>query len=711
MLVLLVFGLAGVAVAISRVELPEDDFAELGQTSYVCTAEVTEGCGAEAATARLSAGEDREVVDYEELPEVLIQAVVAAEDQDFFGHSGIDPFGIARALYRDLRNEGVQQGGSTITQQYVKNAFLTPERSISRKLREAVLAVKLERELSKEEILGRYLNRIYFGRGAYGVGAASRAYFGTSVSQLDLSQAAYLAGLIRAPESADAERHPEEASRRRRSVLVRMVEEGSITQVEADEAGARPWTELRPRQSREGLGEVRGREYGMEYVVEAVRRQVDQLFPGGEVYTGGLRVYTTVDHERQRAAYETVVEELDPADPDSPDASIVAVDGQGRVVALMGGRDFASSQVNLALGRQGGGSGRQPGSAFKTFALAEALEQGYSARSLYPAPSRITLEGANGGSDWRVSGGGSPNGFRDLIDALRVSSNTVYAQLMLDLGPDTVVELANRLGVSAEVAPVNALVLGAGEVSVLDMAAAYSTFAEEGVRHRPVLIERIEDVDGNVVCWRPHDGRCAPGPEPVGEEVLDPSIARQVNYALRQVVTDGTGHRAAFGRPAGGKTGTTQDNRDAWFVGFTCDLTAAVWMGYAGAPGEVPRFMDDVQGGAVQGGGLPAQLFSRFMRRATEGMPACELPVERDFPGVVRNRELGTTTTTAPTTTTTTEPTDPADGAPDRADDGGSEAPDGTATTSTPSTTSTSSPATTVAARPVDEAAGVVAGG
>jgi membrane peptidoglycan carboxypeptidase len=317
-------------------------------------------------------------------------------------------------------------------------------------------------------------------------------------------------------------------------------------------------------------------------------------------------------------------------------------------VAMMAGADFAVSQVNLAMGRQGGGSGRQPGSAFKTFALAEAIEQGYSARSLYPAPSSIVLAGADNGADWRVSGGGSSSGYRDLVDALRVSSNTVYAQLMLDLGPDSVVELSQRLGISSEVAPVNALVLGAGEVSVLDMAAAYSTFANEGVRHRPVLIDRIEDADGEVLCWRPHEGRCSSSSEPEGEVVLDPSIARQVNYALRQVVTDGTGGRAAFGRDAAGKTGTTQDNRDAWFVGFTCDLTAAVWVGFAGGPGEAPRFMTDVQGAEVQGGGLPAQLFSRFMARVTEGAPPCELPVERDFPGVVNNRDLGTTTTSTP---------------------------------------------------------------
>jgi penicillin-binding protein 1A len=635
---------AGALALLSRIELPDDDFAELVQTSFLCTAEVSEGCGPEVATAQFSAGEDRKVVPYEALPEVLIQAVIAAEDRTFFAHRGIDPLGIARALYRDLRDEGVRQGGSTITQQYVKNAFLSPERTMVRKVREAVLAVKLERELTKEEILTRYLNRIYFGRGAYGVAAASQAFFGRPVEELDLAQAAYLAGLIRAPETADAERHPEEASRRRASVLVRMVEDGYITQAQADEAASRPWSDVVPRRSREGLGPVRGSEYGTEYFVEAVRQELAELFPDGQLYSRGLRVYTTLDHDRQRAAFETVTGLL--SQPGDPQASIVALDGRGRVVAMVGGTDFSRSQVNLALGRAGGGSGRQPGSTFKTFALAEAIEQGFSARSLYPAPSSIVLAGANDGQDWRVSGGASPDGFWDLVDALRVSSNTVYAQLMLDLGPDSVVELARRLGVSAPVTPVNSVVLGSGEVSVLDMAVAYSTLANEGMRYPPRLIDRVEDAEGNVLCWYPSEGSCSPVSEPRAELVLDPAIARQVNYALTQVVEAGTGRRARFGNAAAGKTGTTQDNRDAWFVGFTCGLTAAVWMGHAGAPGEPARFMDDFRGLEVQGGGFPAELFSRFMARATRGAPPCTLPVQHDFPGIVANVELSTTTST-----------------------------------------------------------------
>ncbi len=647
---LAVFGfacLAAVLTVLSRIPLDQlDEIEELAQTSYLCTSEVAGGCGPDTATAQFSAGEDRVILEFEEIPEVLINAVVAAEDQDFWTHYGADPRGIARAAYQDVFGSGVVQGGSTITQQYVKNAFLTPEKSLDRKVREIVKAIKLEREISKEEILTRYLNRIYFGRGAYGIQAAARTYFDKDVSELTLADSAYLAGLIRAPASGDVANHPEEAERRRRSVLDRMADDGYITLAEAEAASTAPF-DVSTSRRREGLGEVRGAEYGTEYFVEAVRQQLIEIedLGDGQVYTGGLRVYTTLDHDLQRAAYETVTEELDPANGD-PSSSIVAVDGTGRVVAMMGGTDFRTSEVNLALGRDGGGSGRQPGSSFKPIVLAEFLEQGYSADSLFEAVSPMTFEGANDGNDWIVRGGGSVDGYRDTVDALRVSSNVVYAQLMLQVGAPQVVDLAARLGVTAQLPSVNALVLGSGEVSVLDMASAYSTIAERGIHLEPVLIQRIENANGEVICWYPVDGRCAEDEIRLGETVLDATVAGQVTYAMQQVVDVGTGRNAQIeGRAAAGKTGTTQDNRDAWFVGFTCDLTAAVWMGYVGAPGEPVQTMDDFRGDEVQGGGLPSQLWSRFMTRATANAPACDtLPTDGLFDGTVLNRNLSTTT-------------------------------------------------------------------
>ena len=657
-LLLAMFAIAGMAIGINRladIPLPEDDFDTLNQTTFICSSEVTAGCDQDSAVAKLISGEDRSFVTYDQIPQVMIDAVVATEDKDFFSHFGVDAVGIARALYQDIRNQSASQGGSTITQQYVKNAYLTNERTFTRKIREATLAIKLERDLTgsedkplggKEEILNKYLNRIYFGRGAYGVQAASQAYFGKNIEEIDLADSALLVSRIRAPNSGDPYEDEDEASRRRATVLTRMVTDGYITQEEADEANDRSWESVADPEDRDGLGVVQGAEYGTEFFVEAVRQQLAQLYPSN-YYTAGYKVYTTLDHDLQRIAYETVVEELPPEDPDNPQASIVAVDGDGKVVAMMGGADFGKSEVNLALGRLGGGSGRQPGSSFKTFAFAEALDQGISALSLYPAPSSITLD--NDGEPWKVRGGGSPKGYRDLLDALRASSNVVFAQLMIDIGPPQVVDMAKLLGVTAELEPVNALVLGAGEVSVLDMASAYSTLAREGQSLPPVLITRIEDSNGTVICWYPEvGGDCGPiTGERKPSQALAREDARQVNYALTQVVERGTGRNAEFGRPAAGKTGTTQDARDAWFVGFTCDLTAAVWMGYVGGPGEPVRFMDNFRGIEVHGGDYPAQMWSRFMERATSRVdtpPCAGLPTQQSFPGTVLNRELSTTT-------------------------------------------------------------------
>ncbi len=656
------FALGGLFTAIavlSRIELPDDDSASLAETTFVCGADVTntEGavCDNDVAMAQFSAGEDREIVSYEQIPPVLIQAVVATEDKDFFAHEGVDPVGIARALYQDVRERSASQGGSTITQQYVKLTYVGNERSVVRKVREATLAIKLERELAneyegvgaKQEILRRYLNRIYFGRGAYGVQAAAQNYFGKNVEAITLPEAAFLAGLIRSPNTADPKEDLTEATRRMNVTLTLMADDGYITAADAASAATTDLAAISiDAADRSGQVAVRGAE-GSEYFIEAVRRELAQLYPDGGLYTEGLRVYTTLDPALQQAAFTSVTEVVDPrTNPDDPSASLVAIDQRGRVVAMMGGFDFSTSQVNLATGTDGGGSGRQPGSSFKPFALAAAIEAGISADSYYSAPSTISLEGANNGADWVVSGGGSSSGYRSLADALRVSSNVVYAQLMVQLGPDSVVEMAHRLGVSADLAPVNALVLGAGEVSVLDMAAAYSTFADQGDQYAPVLIERIEARDGSV-CWYPHNGRCGTGPDraPDVAGAIDSSTARQVTYAMSEVINAGTGRNAAFGRDAAGKTGTTQDARDAWFVGYTCDLTAAVWMGYTGGPGEPVRTLNNVRGIEVHGGDFPASIWSSFMTRATESAPPCDLPMERNFTGQVLNTDLSTTTT------------------------------------------------------------------
>ncbi len=687
----------GVAAAVLNIELPPEE--SLLQTSFVCAAEVTGGCGPDNAIANFSAEEDRTNVRLEELPAVLIEAVLATEDQDFYEHGGVDPVGIGRALYQDLRGTSVsRQGGSTITQQYVKNAYLSSERSIVRKVKEAVLAVKLERELSKDEILERYLNTIYFGRGAYGVGAASRAYFGKDVREIGLAESSYLAGLIRSPGGADALAHPDEAARRRRTVLEAMAGEGYIS---ADEQAFVEGTPIEagvvPPRDRQGLGRVEGNtpddNIGTKYFVEAVRREVAERYGEDVLYGGGLRIYTTLDFDMQRAAWDAVTSTLD--QPGDPDAALVAVNQHGHVQAMVGGRDFENDEVNLALGAAAGGSGRGAGSSFKPFVLAEAIRQDISLNSKFDAPASITfpdVQGEKEGEPWRVGNyGGTEQGVLDLVDATRASSNTAYAQLMLEVGPANVAALANQLGVSAELPVVPSLVLGSGEVSPLDMAVGYSTFANRGLRNDPILITRIEQVDED------GDVRVLDQAVPTGERVLSEEQADLVTYCLREVIEGGTGESAGFGKPAAGKTGTTQNNKDAWFVGYTPTLTASVWMGYAHPrpDGTVPTMDEDSPVSrsrglnGVTGGSLPAAVWKKFMARATEGVDTGSFLRPTSFPGRILHAELEQTTTTAATSSTSSTTSSTS-----------TTVEETTTTTAPPPTTTTTAPTSTTVVPP-----------
>jgi penicillin-binding protein 1A len=682
-----VAAVGGVASIVFNIDLPPAEV--LIQTSFVCAADVKEACGPDNAIATFSAEEDRITVPLDAMPEVLIQAVIAAEDRSFFRHGGVDPAGIARALYHDLRGTSrVRQGGSTITQQYVKNAYLTSERSISRKIKEAVLSVKLEQHLDKRQILERYLNTIYFGRGAYGVGAASRAYFGKDVRNIGVPEAAYLAGLIRSPGSADAQDDPTEATRRRGTVLAAMRHEGYITAAEATEVGALGWDYVVPRRDRRKL-QLRDdwRGIGAEYFIEAVRVDIAKRYGEDMLYGGGLRIYTTLDRHMQEAAWNAVTSTL--TEPDDPAAALVAIDEFGQVKAMVGGRDIQTQQVNLALGKRAGGSGRQAGSAFKPFVLAEAIHQGISLNSKFQAPGKIVLPHANAGKAWTVSNyGGTEQGVLDLVEATRVSSNTAFAQLMLEVGPQPVVDLAHKLGVSADLPVVNSLVLGTGEVSVLDMASGFSTFADRGVHNTPTLIQKIDQVaeDGNRV-------KAVQQFTPSADRVLTPQEADLVTYCLRKVVQAGTAKAADIGKPVAGKTGTTQDNRDAWFVGYTPKLTAAVWMGYVGAPGAPVRFMDDVHGRAVTGGSFPAEIWAKFMREATKGVDAGDFKTPTSFPGRELNPSLvlpSSTTSSTPDSSTSTSSTPTTAAGPTTTGTGSSTtAPSTTTPSTTAPTTST----------------------
>ena len=577
------------------VDLPEDP-PEL-QSAVVLAAD-----GQELAV--LSKGGQRFEVALDEMAPIVIDALIAAEDRRFYSHSGLDPVGIVRALWSNVRSSGTQ-GGSTITQQLVKNQYLSSERTLWRKAREAVLAAKLERTADKDEILERYLNTVYFGRGAYGIEAAARAYFDTSAAELDVPQAALLIGLLRSPETGDPATDPEEAKARRDQVIQDLVETGDITAEEGEAYAASPVeatdTEAQVTELTAGVA---------PHFVEWIREQTIEALGEDALYSNGLVVHTTLDLKAQAAAEQAVAEVL--TDPAAPQAAVVALDTDGAIRAHVGGRDFEALQVDLVRGGEGGGSGRQPGSTFKPFVLQAALEQGITLGDRYAAPPTIDL--TVDGQPWTVSNyGGSGFGDLTVAEATASSANTVYAQLLAEVGPAAVADAATRSGIDAELEAFPSIALGVEEVSPLDLASAYLTYADDGTRAEPYAIVRIEDGDGNVL-WEPERSE----PE---EGAIDPEISRAVTHALRGVIDGGTGGAADIGRPAAGKTGTTQDNVDAWFAGYVPGYAAVVWMGY-----PEPAPMEDVQGRNVTGGSFPAEIWARFMAVAVEDREPADFP-------------------------------------------------------------------------------------
>lgn len=585
----------------------------------------------------------------EDIPAQLKQAVVTAEDRNFYSHGGVDVRGSLRALLADLRSQQLAQGGSTITQQYVKNAYTGSERTFVRKVREAILASQLDRQFEKEDILFKYLSTIYLGEGTYGVGAASESYFRKPVSQLTLSESAMIAGLIPAPSRYEPRGNPELAEQKRMVVLNSMLSTGVITQAEFDAAEPQKvWLASRgtPPPGRTVVFPPQQQHSKYPYFVDYVGRYLIAKYGPAAVFKGGLRIQTTLEPEIQEAAEKTIAKQL--KGTKSPlEMSLVAVEPPtGYVKALVGGREFTESQVNLALGGcpriptdpkikvevrapcwdgeavGGGGLGRQPGSAFKPFVLATAFAKGMAPTRTFPAPAvfRIPNCRPTPGSDCTIGnseggGGGSAN----LRTATVKSINTVFAQLVREVGCKETAEMAKKLGIeSSWYSPQfhtcsGSYALGTIDVSPLNMAASYGVFANSGVRVASTPVLKVVNAKGEVL---------EDNTKPKGERVIEEVVADNVTDVMRGVITNGTATRANIGRPAAGKTGTGQNYTNAWFVGYTPTLSTAVWMGYSDSQSKPLR---NIKGhDRVYGGTIPAQAWKEFMQDALKDVPVTD---------------------------------------------------------------------------------------
>jgi len=541
--------------------------------------------------AVLRGRESRVILTSEQISPIMKQAIVSIEDKRFFEHRGVDLHAIGRAFWADVRNKAVVQGGSTITQQFIKNAYVNDNRSVARKLKEAALAWQLEQRKSKDWILTAYLNTIYFGNGAYGVGQAALTYFHKPASKLTLPEAALLAGIPRDPSRYDPVTNPKAAKLRRRTVLDQMLQQGVIAHDEyrAARSAALPSPDdIRLPGTEAGQG---------QYFVNYVKQQLVDEYGSSQVFGGGMRVTTSIDLRLQKMARRAIAKTL--SNPEGPQAALVAiVPSTGEVLAMVGGSNYRESQFNLAVQGE-----RQPGSAFKPFVLAAALNKGISPSTHFEShPVVIPL----GNKLWQVNNyEGEYLGSIDLQSATIHSDNSVYAQLTSLVGPQNVARMAHDAGIQSKLNSYFAIGLGAEAANPLEMARAFSTFANGGNRidgselgNEPRAVLKIGKKKNAAVAHR----------------VLSPTKTAILNGILQKVVTEGTGRRAALpDRPAAGKTGTTENYGDAWFVGYVPQLAVAVWVGY---PRELRPMMTEFHGDPVAGGTYPAEIWNTFMKAA-----------------------------------------------------------------------------------------------
>jgi penicillin-binding protein 1A len=521
-----------------------------------------------------------------ELPPYVPQAFIAIEDRRFYSHFGIDPMGIARAALTNLLRRGVSQGGSTLTQQLAKNLFLTQERTLTRKLQEAVLALWLECKFTKNEILELYLNRVYFGAGAYGVEAAAQRYFNKHARALSLAEAAMLAGLVRSPSRLAPTRNPDGAERRAQIVLSAMADEGFITPAQAKLAIASP------AHAQKQVGSS-----SSNYVADWIMDVLDDLVGRVE---DDIVVQTSIDPDLQAAAEASLVEELNAkgAKFGVEQGALVAMTPDGAVRALVGGRNYQDSQFNRAVAAK-----RQPGSTFKPFVYLTALERGLTPNTIRE-DKPIVVKG------WKPE-----NYTREyfgpvtLTQALAMSLNTVAVRLTLEFGPTAVTRTAHRLGIASKLEANPSIALGTSEVSLMEMVAAFAPFANSGVAILPHVVESVRQKDSKKLLYRRI-------PQSLGQ-IIEPRYVGMMNAMLQETLLTGTGRKAELpGRPAAGKTGTSQDFRDGWFVGYTAQLVAGVWLGND----------DSSPTKKMTGGGLPAEIWARFMKAAHRNTPVASLP-------------------------------------------------------------------------------------
>jgi len=525
-------------------------------------------------------------VSLKELPPYLPKAFIAIEDRRFYSHYGVDPLGIVRAAAANIMHRGVSQGGSTLTQQLAKNLFLTQERTLQRKLQEVELAFWLERKHSKNQILELYLNRVYFGSGAYGVEAAAQKYFGKSARKVTLAEAAMLAGLVKSPSRLAPNRNPEGAEKRAQTVLAAMADANFITAQQAQAAIARPSYAVKPT----GAGTV-------NYVADWIGEVLDDLV--GQI-DQNIVVETSIDPKLQSIAEAAIIDELAAKSVkfNVTQGALVAMTPTGEVRAMVGGRNYADSQFNRAVTAK-----RQPGSAFKPFVYLTAIEAGLT-------PDTIRQDAPLDVKGWKPENYTHEYfGSVTLTQALAMSLNTVAVRLGLEVGPKNVVRTAHRLGIASKLEANASIALGTSEVSLLELSGAYAPFANGGRAVSPHVVTRIRTDSGKVLYMRQ--------PDPL-DQVIEPRNVAMMNTMMRETLVSGTARKAEIpGWIAAGKTGTSQDFRDAWFIGYTSNLVTGVWLGND----------DNSPTRKATGGGLPVEIWTRFMRAAHQGVPVAGLPM------------------------------------------------------------------------------------